>query len=68
MRKQSIFCTLIAWMLIPLSAIAQKNGQVEWNNEQVSGVNKEEACQIAIPFADERQAATSAMEESVLPT
>lgn len=64
MRKQSIFCALIAWMLIPLSAIAQKNGQVEWNNEQVSGVNKEEACQIAIPFADERQAATSAMEES----
>lgn len=41
-----------------------KNGQIEWNNEQVSGVNKEEACQIAIPFADERQAATSAMEES----
>lgn len=48
----------------PVVGNCTKNGQVEWNNEQVSGVNKEEACQIAIPFADERQAATSAMEES----
>lgn len=64
MRKQSIFCTLITWILIPLSVIAQESGQAEWNNEQISGVNKEEACQIAIPFADEQQAITSVMEES----
>lgn len=64
MRKQSIFCTLIIWILIPLHVIAQDSRQAEWNNEQISGVNKEEACQVAIPFADEQQAITSVIEES----
>ena len=37
---------------------------LEWSNEQVSGVNKEEAVQIAIPFTDEQQAMNLTIEES----
>ncbi|HIZ02449.1 MAG TPA: beta-galactosidase, partial [Candidatus Bacteroides merdipullorum] len=43
---------------------AQQGSDLEWCNQFVSGVNKEEACQIAIPFANEQQARQLSMEES----
>lgn len=56
--------TLIAFLALPLSVVAQNTDKPEWNNEYVSGVNKEVACQIAIPFANEQQAMDLAIEES----
>ena len=47
---------MAAFLFVPLSAFTQTTEQPEWCNEYVSGVNKEQACQIAIPFADEQQA------------
>ena len=64
MRRKTISSALIALLLTPLTVNAQKEGRPEWDNEYISGVNKEEACQIAIPFADEQQATTSVIEES----
>lgn len=64
MRRKTISSALIALLLTPLTVNAQKEGRPEWDNEYISGVNKEEACQIAIPFADEQQATTSVTEES----
>ena len=43
---------------------AQQGSDLEWCNQFVSGVNKEEACQIAIPFANEQQSRQLSMEES----
>ena len=65
MRRKTVSGALIALLLTPLVAVnAQKEERPEWNNEYISGVNKEEACQIAIPFADEQQATTCMMEDS----
>lgn len=64
MRRQSMTSALIALFFTPLFASAQKAEQPEWNNELVSGVNKEEACQIIIPFANELQATKLVMEDS----
>lgn len=55
---------MAAFLFVPLSAFTQTTEQPEWCNEYVSGVNKEQACQIAIPFADEQQAMNLAIEES----
>lgn len=63
MRKLSFFCTAVL-MLASLEAPAQKAERPEWSNQHVSGVNKETACQIAIPFANEQQAASLPIEES----
>lgn len=41
---------MAAFLFVPLSAFTQTTEQPEWCNEYVSGVNKEQACQIAIPF------------------
>ena len=47
---------MATFLLMPFLALAQTTEQPEWCNEYVSGVNKEEAVQIAIPFTDEKQA------------
>ena len=44
----------IALLFMSLSVTAQTTDKPEWSNELVSGVNKEEAVQIAIPFTDEQ--------------
>ena len=41
----------IALLFMSLSVTAQTTDKPEWSNEQVSGVNKEEAVQIAIPVS-----------------
>ena len=41
---------MATFLLMPFLALAQTTEQPEWCNEYVSGVNKEEAVQIAIPF------------------
>ena len=64
MKRQIMNSTLIAFLTLPLSVVAQNADKPEWNNEYVSGVNKEVACQIAIPFANEQQAMDLAIEES----
>lgn len=64
MRKHLILRAILAFLLAPVAALAQTTEQPEWSNEYVSGVNKEEACQIAIPFANEIQAREWAMEDS----
>ncbi|MEY8708124.1 glycoside hydrolase family 2 TIM barrel-domain containing protein [Bacteroides faecichinchillae] len=64
MKRQIMNSTLIAFLTLPLSVVAQNTDKPEWNNEYVSGVNKEVACQIAIPFANEQQAMDLAIEES----
>lgn len=63
MRKLSFFCTAVL-MLASLEVPAQKSERPEWSNQYVSGVNKETACQIAIPFANEQQATNLPIEES----
>lgn len=40
----------IALLFMSLSVTAQTTDKPEWSNELVSGVNKEEAVQIAIPL------------------
>lgn len=55
---------MATFLLMPFSALAQTTEQPEWCNEYVSGVNKEEAVQIAIPFTDEQQAMNLTIEES----
>ena len=54
----------IALLFMSLSVTAQTTDKPEWSNEYVSGVNKEEAVQIAIPFTDEQQAMNLTIEES----
>ncbi len=53
----------ILFFAIP-TATAQTHEQPEWNNLHISGVNKEMACQTAIPFIDEQQAMRLSIEES----
>ena len=64
MRRKIMPGVMAAFLFVPLSAFTQTTEQPEWCNEYVSGVNKEQACQIAIPFADEQQAMNLAIEES----
>ncbi len=65
MKKLLLSGLLLAGLTPPVSLLAQQEaGSVEWCDQYVSGVNKEEACQIAIPFADEQQAKLQGMEES----
>lgn len=63
MRKLSFFCITVL-LFNTLSLTAQKPEDLEWSNQHVSGVNKETACQIAIPFDDEQQASNLPIEES----
>lgn len=63
MRKSSFICAA-ALLFASLDVIAQKPESLEWSNLHVSGVNKEIACQIAIPFANEQQATSLPIEES----
>lgn len=51
-------------LLATAAATAQTHEQPEWNDLNISGVNKETACQTAIPFADEGQALRLSIEES----
>ncbi len=64
MRKQLLIGAIPALMLMPAVGMAQTSERPEWNDELVSGVNKEKACQIGIPFANERQAMAAVIEES----
>ena len=61
--KRSSFLS-IAFTGLPATATAQTHEQPEWNDLNISGVNKETACQTAIPFADEGQALRLSIEES----
>lgn len=63
MRKLSIFCAAVL-LLTSLDTLGQKPENPEWSNLHISGVNKEVACQIAIPFANEQQATNLPIEES----
>lgn len=53
MRKISFLSIAFTGLLATATATAQTHGQPEWNDLNISGVNKETACQTAIPFADE---------------
>ena len=64
MRRKIMSGVMATFLLMPFSALAQTTEQPEWCNEYVSGVNKEEAVQIAIPFTDEQQAMNLTIEES----
>lgn len=64
MKRLLISGAMTALLFTSFSAIAQTAEKPEWNNEYVSEVNREKACQIAIPFADEQQATQLAIEES----
>lgn len=64
MKKLLIPSITTTFLLTCLSAVAQTVEKPEWNNERISEVNREKAYQIAIPFADEQQAMSLAMEES----
>lgn len=61
--KRSSFLS-IAFTGLLATATAQTHEQPEWNDLNISGVNKETACQTAIPFADEGQALRLSIEES----
>lgn len=50
MRRKIMSGVMATFLLMPFLALAQTTEQPEWCNEYVSGVNKEEAVQIAIPF------------------
>lgn len=50
MRRKIMSGVMATFLLMPFSALAQTTEQPEWCNEYVSGVNKEEAVQIAIPL------------------
>ena len=57
--------TIGAFMaLCIIQAYGQNQKAPEWCDQYVSGVNKEVACQIAIPFENDRQALSMAMEDS----
>ena len=60
--KRSSFLS-IAFTGLLATATAQTHEQPEWNDLNISGVNKETACQTAIPFADEGQALRLSIEE-----
>ena len=64
MRKRILYSALAALMLFPAKGMAQTESRPEWNDEQVSGVNKEEACQIAIPFDNADNARKAYIEDS----
>ena len=64
MKRHSFLTAIPAFLLVPALSLAQTAEQPEWNNEQVSGVNKETAYQIAIPAANEQQAMRGSLEDS----
>lgn len=54
MRKTSILSAGIALLFASFSAVAQNPpGAEEWNNQFISGVNKEKAVEVVIPFNNE---------------
>lgn len=66
-RKETRNRLLLSSILATLSIIplcGQNNKPLEWCDQTVSGVNKEQHVQTAIPFANERDARRLAMEES----
>ena len=64
MRKKNLFGAMSALLLMSAFQIMRAQERPEWNDEQVSGVNKEAACQLAIPFVDEQQASECFIENS----
>lgn len=65
MNKKTTSCAALAALyFLPFYAAPDKTEPVEWNNQYVSGVNKEKAVQIAIPFATEQQAVKLPIEDS----
>ena len=64
MRNQILLGALSALMLVPAAATAQTSARPEWNDELVSGVNKETAYQIAIPTVSEQGKINQTIEES----
>ena len=67
MKQKLLLCsTLAAFSLMPLSGAVQteENERPEWNNEQISGVNKEEAYQVAIPFSNQKNGQGIYVEDS----
>ena len=63
MRKYAAYAIFVL-LIFPFSVFAQADEKPEWNNELVSGVNKEKACQVEIPFDSETQALQLSTEES----
>lgn len=63
MRKYAAYAIFVL-LIFPFSVFAQADEKPEWNNELVSGVNKEKACQVEIPFDSEMQALQLSTEES----
>lgn len=66
MKRSSFLSIAFTGLLATAAATAQTHEQPEWNDLNISGVNKETACQTAIPFADEGQALRLSIEESPL--
>ena len=64
MKRSSFLSIAFTGLLATAAATAQTHEQPEWNDLNISGVNKETACQTAIPFADEGQALRLSIEES----
>ena len=64
MNKRNLLNKFFIVLLMPLNVIAQENIRLEWNNQYVSGVNKEQACQLDIPFSSLEEAKELPIENS----
>lgn len=64
MKKLLMNNAIIALCLAVNVAHADDGKRLEWNDQFVSGVNKEQAYTIAIPFANEQQARNLLIEDS----
>lgn len=61
---KKVYCTISTILLMTLPLGAQEPGPQEWNNQYISEINKEQAVEVAIPFADEQQALNLSIEQS----
>lgn len=64
MKKLQIANTVIALCLAANVVHAGDTKRLEWNDQFVSGINKEQAYTISIPFANEKQAMSLQIEDS----
>lgn len=64
MNKRQITGALFALCLVSSSASAQESKRLEWNDEFVSGINKEKATTISIPLANDEEVISPSIESS----
>lgn len=64
MKKLILLNSCLLFCLTTSISVAQNTKTVEWCDQNVSGVNKENNCQPAIPFINEHQAQTMSIESS----